>query len=170
MFEAHGYKIYAHPAFTTALQALLADCLRDQTNHPKIWQQRAAFKRLRQVFELIGNKIPANPTDPSYRLGKTLGGGNTGWFRAKFGNGRFRLFYRVSVSQKLIILGWLNDEDTKRTYGAPNDAYAVFAQRLADDNPPGDWEALRAAATLPQADALMAAISQQCQTLLGYLG
>jgi hypothetical protein len=53
-----------------------------------------------------------------------------------------RLFFRFHVESKVIALGWVNDEDTKRAYGAKDDAYRVFSKMLAPGHPPNDWNAL----------------------------
>ncbi|MBF8898658.1 toxin YhaV, partial [Escherichia coli] len=37
--------------------------------------------------------------------------------------GRYRLFFRYSEKEKVIILGWMNDENTLRTDESPNDFY-----------------------------------------------
>jgi len=73
------------------------------------------------------------------------------WFRAKFGNGRFRLFLRYVSTAKIIIFAWVNDETTLRTYGAKSDTYKVFKGMLEDGNPPDDWAALRKVASDPAA-------------------
>lgn len=99
----------------------------------------AALRKL--AFEIF----PVDPTRPEFRQGGPLGPDRKHWFRAKFGGGRFRLFFRHSTSAKIIIYAWVNDRDTLRTYGAKSDAYAVFAKMLDSGNPPEDWEALTAA-------------------------
>lgn len=38
-----------------------------------------------------------------------------------------------------IVLAWVNDAETLRTYGSRTDAYAVFKAMLA--RPPNEWEA-----------------------------
>ena len=86
--------------------------------------------------------IPVDPTRPEFRQGGTLGSSRKHWFRAKFGGGRFRLFFRYSSSAKIIIFAWVNDRDTLRTYGSKTDAYAVFKGMLDHGNPPEDWDAL----------------------------
>ncbi len=41
-------------------------------------------------------------------------------FRAKFGNGRFRLFFRYDAGARIIIFAWVNDDTTLPTHGAKN--------------------------------------------------
>ena len=74
-----------------------------------------------------------------------------GWFRAKFGNGRFRLFFRYSSTSKVIIFAWVNDENSLRNYGSKTDAYKVFKGMLDDGNPPDDWDTLHKEASAPKA-------------------
>jgi toxin YhaV len=44
------------------------------------------------------------------------------------------------------VLGWVNDNKTKRAYGSRTDAYKVFAKMLKAGHPPKDWDALLTAA------------------------
>jgi len=82
-------------------------------------------------------------------IGETLGEERKHWFRDKFGNGRFRLFFRYDLRAKIIVYVWVNDETTLRTYGAKSDAYAVFASMLNDGNLPDSWDRLLDASKKP---------------------
>jgi toxin YhaV len=62
--------------------------------------------------------------------------------RAKFGNGRFRLYFRYDTGARIIIFAWVNDETTLRTYGVKTDAYKVFKGMLNGGNPPDDRASL----------------------------
>ena len=99
-------------------------------------------KLLAALYHLMFVEIPSNPAATKYRQGKSLGDGRKHWFRAKFGNGRFRLFYRYSSTHQTIIYAWVNDSETLRTYNSKTDAYAVFKGMLDDGNPPDGWEDL----------------------------
>jgi toxin YhaV len=83
------------------------------------------------------------------RQGNTLGKEHRHWFRAKFGGGRFRLFFRADSKAKVIVYAWVNDRDTLRKAGASTDPYAVFAKMVTSGNPPDDWPALLAAVQIP---------------------
>ena len=97
------------------------------------------------VHKTIGD-ITAAPGGSQFRQGGTLGNKHKHWFRGKFGNGRYRLFYRYESASKTIILGWLNDENTLRTRGdKQRDAYEVFKRMLDKDDPPDGWNELKAA-------------------------
>ncbi len=139
--EINGWKIYAHPYFQASYNDLVADVESLREKDPEGYQKKAAAKLLSVVHKVI-NGIATDPTLPNYRQGNTLGRGNKDWSRAKFGQGRYRLFFRFSTKEKIIILAWMNDEDTLRTYGSKNDAYAVFAKMLKDGHPPGNWRNL----------------------------
>lgn len=71
-----------------------------------------------------------------------MGPGRKHWFRAKFGNGRYRLFYQFRSQAKVIIYGWVNDGRSLRTYGARTDAYAVFGAMLDRGELPDRWSDL----------------------------
>ncbi|WP_260223809.1 type II toxin-antitoxin system YhaV family toxin, partial [Escherichia coli] len=62
--------------------------------------------------------------------------------RGSLSAGRYRFFFRYSEKEKVIILGWMNDENTLRTYGKKTDAYTVFSKMLKRGHPPADWESL----------------------------
>ncbi|TPC98134.1 type II toxin-antitoxin system YhaV family toxin, partial [Escherichia coli] len=108
---------------------------------PENYQRKAATKLLAVVHKVIEEHITVNPSSPAFRHGKSLGSGkNKDWSRVKFGAGRYRLFFRYSEKEKVIILGWMNDENTLRTYGKKTDAYTVFSKMLKRGHPPADWE------------------------------
>ena len=79
--------------------------------------------------------------------------------KPRFGNGRFRLFFRYNSASKVIIVAWVNDENSLRTYGSKTDAYKVFKGMLDDGNPPDDWDALHKQASDPKAVAGLAKTS-----------
>jgi toxin YhaV len=66
---------------------------------------------------------------------------NRHWFRAKF-HQRYRLFFRFSSKDKIIVYVWIHDESTLRKAGAKTDAYAVFGAMLKSGEPPQSLEAL----------------------------
>lgn len=114
---------------------------------PDDYRQSANAKLLAAIHKLIFQTVPADPTAASFRQGSTLGDDRKHWFRAKFGNGRFRLFFRYSSTAKIIVFAWVNDQSTLRTYGSKADAYKVFKSMLDDGDPPDDWGALFRAAS-----------------------
>ena len=75
------------------------------------------------------------------RLRGTLGDQRKHWFRAKFFQ-QYRLFYRFDSDAHVIVLAWVNDEQTLRAYGSRTDAYVTFRGMLENGNQPDDLDAL----------------------------
>lgn len=144
--SAQGWRLLFYPAFLEQLERLIA-----------IVEQQAAkgvhggsAKLLGLIDVLVYDQIPRDPEDPRFRQGGTLGPARKHWFRAKFGGGRFRLFFRFRTDVHLIVFAWVNDSETLRTYGAKTDAYAVFGQMVDRGDPPDDWEELVRMASAPE--------------------
>lgn len=142
-----GWALYAHPLLLEQIDRLAAAVEKTRTTDPAGFQRTANAKLLSALRHLMFDQIPADPTLAVYRQGETLGPAGKHWFRAKFGNGRFRLFFRFDSRARIIVFAWVNDESTLRQYGARTDAYAVFRRRLDKGNPPDNWQALLKAAT-----------------------
>jgi toxin YhaV len=171
---AGGWQLFAHPLFLDQIEKLTAAVERARAKDPRGWPHSANAKLLAALRQLMFTTIPQDPGRAEYRQGGTLGDGRRHWFRAKFGGGRFRLFFRYSSSAKIIIVAGVNDETTLRTYGSKSDAYAVFRRMLDKGDPPDSWAALLAAASEPGARAaggrLIArrAVSASFNATLGY--
>lgn len=142
----NGWTILAHPQFLDQLEKLTQAVEAEAKTNPKTYKSGANPKLLASIHNLVFNEVPEDPTREKYRQGNTLGGDYKHWFRAKFGNGRFRLFFRYAKSGRIIIFAWVNDANTLREYGSKTDAYAVFASMLAKGNPPDEWGKLLEAA------------------------
>jgi toxin YhaV len=144
MVAVNGWELFAHPLFLDQLETLTAAVERARVKDAHDYRRTANAKLLAALRQLVFETIPQDPSRPDYRQGGTLGDDRKHWFRAKFGSGRFRLFFRYSTHAKIIIFAWVNDETTLRTYGAKSDAYAVFRKMLDKGDPPDDWAALLA--------------------------
>ena len=142
-----GWTIFAHPLLLDQIERATAAVEAARAADPEGYRGTAQAKLLAMLSRLIFETIPADPTRPEYRQGDTLGQARKHWFRAKFGNGRFRLFFRYDSRAKVIIFAWVNDENTLRSYGSRTDAYRVFKGMLDRGDPPDDWKALLAAAS-----------------------
>lgn len=151
MLTSHGWTLLAHPLFLDQLEKLIAAVAALKAKRPDEYQKSADAKLLASLLQLIGKNIPSDPAAAIYRQGSTLGDARKHWFRAKFDNGRFRLFFRYSSAQKIIIFAWVNDETTLRAYGAKTDAYHIFKSMLDAGNPPDDWGQLYEAAAAESA-------------------
>jgi len=145
--HAHGWALFAHPYFLDQLERLVDSVERERARHRDRVPTSSNAKVLAAIATLVFDRIPQDPAHRDFRQGDTLGAGRRHWFRAKFGGGRFRLFFRFRADARVIVYAWVNDEDTLRTYGSRTDAYAVFARLLETGNPPDDWDALLAMAT-----------------------
>lgn len=142
MSITNGWHLFTHPLFLAQLEKLTVAVEKLQQSDPVGYQKTANAKLLAALRQLVFETIPSDPTRADYRQGGTLGSDRKHWFRAKFGNGRFRLFFRFNSKAKIIIFAWVNDETTLRTYGSKTDAYAVFRKMLDEGNPPDSWSAL----------------------------
>lgn len=140
---AHGWRLYAHPLFLAQLHDLMDEVARLKTKFPQDYRQKNASKRLAAIARLAFDVIPQDPTRPEYRQGATLGDAHKHWFRAKFFQ-QYRLFFRYHAASRVIVYAWVNDEASKRAYGAADDAYRVFRKMLASGRPPDDWAQLLA--------------------------
>jgi toxin YhaV len=137
----NGWSIYAHPVFLDQLERLIEEVEARKARDPETWRRKNCTKRLAAIFKLAAEAIPADPGAPAFRQGGTPGDHRKHWFRAKFFQ-QHRLFYRFNSEAKIIVLAWVNDEKTLRTYGARTDAYAVFKGKLDSGNPPDNFDAL----------------------------
>ncbi len=152
--EINGWTIYAHPLFLDQIEALIAEVERAKRKDPAGYKKKRAAKLLAAILKVAFEVIPNNPTRAVYRQGDTLSDDYKHWFRAKFLQ-QMRLFfrYRETKTAKVIIVAWINDNDTLRAYGKASDAYAVFRKMLQRGCPPDDWEKLLVAAAKDSARA-----------------
>ncbi len=144
----NGWRIFLHPLFTLQFEAMLREVAIAREKHPQDYKRKRCTKLLAATRKVAFELIPSDPTSAIFRQGNTLGENHKHWFRAKFLQ-QYRLFFRYDLKSKVIILAWVNDEDSKRAYESSTDAYAVFRSMLADGNPPDDWAALIAASSQP---------------------
>lgn len=137
----NGWSIFVHPLFLSQLEALTGqvEALKRKDSHGYV--KKNATKRLAAIQKLAFEVIPQDPTRPEYRQGGTLGIEYKHWFRVKFFQ-QYRLFFRYHAQAKIIVLAWVNDEDSRRAYESSADAYRVFRKMLEGGNPPDDWDVL----------------------------
>lgn len=139
----HGWMVFAHPLFLDQVETLATQVERLRAKDPAGYVRKNAAKRLAAILRLGFDLIPQDPTRAEYRQGGTLGEAHKHWFRAKFFQ-QYRLFFRYHLPARVLVLAWVNDEDTRRAYESPDDAYRVFRKMLAAGRPPDDWEMLLA--------------------------
>lgn len=143
VFQAEGWVLLLHPCFLDQVERLATAVEAERQKARGRAFDTTNAKLLRRIVEIAFDEVPVEPGHKDYRQGKTLGRGRSHWFRAKFGGGRFRLFFRFSSAEKIIIYAWVNDEDTLRTYGSQTDAYREFGRRLDAGRPPDSWKDLK---------------------------
>jgi toxin YhaV len=149
----NDWKIYLHPLFLQQLEDLTRRTNELRQKYPDQYRQKALSKRRAAVIKLMLEVIPQDPERTEYRQGDTLGPKYKNWFRAKFFQ-QYRLFFRYNKESRIIIFGWVNDDQTKRAYDSKTDAYRVFRKMLDSGNPPDDWESLLKASTSDMGELL----------------
>ena len=137
----NGWSIFAHSLFLDQFEELLTQVELLRQKDPQTYHKKNATKRLAAIAKLVFEVIPQDPTRNEYRQGATLGDEYKHWLRAKFFQ-QYRLFFRYHQESKIIVFAWVNDEDSKRTYGSRTDAYRIFKKMLENDRPPDDWDVL----------------------------
>nr|WP_295782544.1 type II toxin-antitoxin system YhaV family toxin [Rhodoferax sp.] len=137
----NGWSVFAHPLFLAQLQALTLQVEALKAKDPQGYLKKNATKRLAAIQKLAFEVIPQDPSRVEYRQGGTLGDEYKHWFRAKFFQ-QYRLYFRYHLQAKIIVLAWVNDEDSKRAYDSSDDAYRVFRKMLESGHPPDDWDVL----------------------------
>jgi toxin YhaV len=148
----NGWKILFHEAAAHQILRLSDAVNRARQADPETVRSNANTVVLRAVAQIVMQVLPAVPGSERHRQGNTLGPDQRHWFRVKFLRNRYRLFYRFDGKTKIIIIGWLNDENSLRKSGAKTDAYEEFKRRLRAGHPPDDWADLMAgSADLPPA-------------------
>lgn len=145
-FRVGEWSLLFHPLLLDQVERVVAAGERERSKRASGEPEGPNMKLVAAMRRIMFQDVPEDPSRPIYRQGSTLGDAFKHWLRAKFGNGRFRLFFRYRRDVKLIVFAWVNDSETLRTYGGHSDAYAVFRRMLGEDNPPDDWDALVQAA------------------------
>jgi toxin YhaV len=115
--EMNGWTIYAHPCFLDQVDTLITKTQQAQQKYGAAYVDKRCTMVLAAIAKLAFQDIPQDPTRDIYRQGDTLGDEYKHWFRAKFYQ-QYRLFFRYSKKEKIIIYAWVNDEKTKRAYGS----------------------------------------------------
>lgn len=139
--EVNGWRLFQIPLFETRLKKLTDTVEKLSISQPENYKEHPKTKLLATIYRMITETTPRNPNAPEFRQGDTLGPDNRHWFRAKF-HQRYRLFFRFSTKDRVIVYAWVNDEFTLRKAGSKSDVYAVFKSLLNAGDPPRTLEAL----------------------------
>jgi toxin YhaV len=140
----NGWTLFQHTLFEEQLKELIDKVEELAAKEPDTYRSHPTAKLLATIEDYILKQIPRDPNSAEFRQGNSLGKDNRHWFRAKF-HGRYRLFFRFSTEQKIIIYVWVNDEKSLRKAGAKTDPYAMFQAMLRSGNPPQSLDQLLAA-------------------------
>jgi toxin YhaV len=132
-----GWRFLAWPAFDMRWTALIRAVTKQRAAEPDRAPSSPEAKLLAALVHVLRDRVARDPNAKDFRLRKDLGA----WRRVKF-LGRLRLFYRFSSRHRIIVLAWLNDENTLRKEGSSTDPYVVFSRMLSSGEIPSDWDAL----------------------------
>lgn len=140
MFVANGWTIYFHRVFEERYRELLANAgkLRNRLP-PEQYVQHAEVKLLAKLNRVLREVIPANPEARDFWLEDDLSK-----FRRTKGFGlpdRYRLFWAFSTRLRIIIILYLNDEQTLRKRGSATDPYSVFRRLIQRKELGSDFDA-----------------------------
>jgi len=139
--EVNGWRLFQYVLFENQLNKLTEAVGQLSISQPDTYKEHPKTNLLATIHRYVMESIPRNPNAPEFRQGDTLGPDNRHWFRAKF-HQRYRLFFRFSTKDRVIVYAWVNDEFTLRKAGSKTDAYAVFKSMLTAGDPPRTLEAL----------------------------
>lgn len=133
-----GWLLLAHLHFEDQWSTLTNDVFQLASDRPESYKSHRKAKRLATLEKLVFEVIPPDPANRLWLQGNTLGVENRAWRRAKFGQ-QYRLFFRFDSASRIIIYGWMNDQNSLRARESKSDAYVVFASMLDSGNPPSRW-------------------------------
>lgn len=142
----NGWLLLAHPHFEDQWSLLHNKVVRLASKQPETYRSHPTTKRLATVEKLVFEVIPSDPANRLWLQGNTLGSENRSWRRAKFGQ-QYRLFFRFDSVAKIVIFGWMNDENSLRARQSKKDAYVVFQAMVTSGNPPARWDDLLGASS-----------------------
>ena len=129
----NGWRLFQYKSFKSAFDELEADVSALAVRDPKGYKNHLTTRLLALLYRSITQRVPTNPDATEFKLGNTLGSGNTSWRRVKQGMpDRYRLFFRfASTPIKVIVYVWFDDEDSLRKTGSKTEVYETFKRMLA---------------------------------------
>ena len=121
VFAAGAWTLRFHPLFLDQMERVVSAAEREAAARAPGDPEGPNMKLADAVRRIMFSEVPEDPSRPKYRHGGTLGRQFKHWLRAKFGNGRFRLFFRYRRDAALIVYAWVNDSTTLRAYGSKHE-------------------------------------------------
>jgi toxin YhaV len=142
--QNNGWNLFQFQPFALGLQELTQEVSRLAQADPTGYKQHPKTKLLASVYQSMTVTVSANPADPVFCLGDTLGKSHGNWRRVKKGlPQRYRLFFMFASNPlAVVIYAWLNDEDTQRKEGRRTDVYQVFKRMLERGDVPSTIDEL----------------------------
>jgi toxin YhaV len=129
--EIHGWRTFVHPLFEKQLEKLTRQVERLESRDPKGYAAHPATKILSTINYYMREAIPRDPSSEEFRAESGH------WLQARF-HGRYRLFYRISSEQRVIVYVWVrNEHDSK------SGPFGMFRARLERGEPAGVYADLR---------------------------
>lgn len=136
------WTVYLSHSVSAVFEKLKSDSARLLKKDPAKNVQHPKVRDFIKLQKAIRDAI-ANPHDPSYRLGHSLGERHKDWRRIKRDlPSRYRLFFRFFETSREIFFVWLNDAQHIRREGHRKDVYTDFARRLDSSNVPNQHDEL----------------------------
>lgn len=132
----HWNKLW-HSIFEERYLELLDQVEAEAIKDPERFYESKIYKFFECVTDCIENRIFVEPHSQEFVLGNTLGKSHRDWRRAKKGMpNRYRLFFKFSSHENVIVLAWFNDQTTLRKAGSRTDVYEVFKKMLSKGTMP----------------------------------
>lgn len=132
----HWNKLW-HSIFEERYLELLDQVEAEAKKDPERFYESKIYKFFECVTDCIENRIFVEPRSQEFVLGNTLGKNHRDWRRAKKRMPkRYRLFFKFSSHESVIVLAWFNDQTTLRKAGSRTDVYEVFKKMLSKGTMP----------------------------------
>jgi len=99
----NGWTVYFHPLLLDQLERLVTAAEAERARRRPGDPDGPNTKLAAAIRDLVSREVPEDPSRPRYRHGGSLDPALKHWFRAKFGNGRFRLSFRYHSTSRVIV-------------------------------------------------------------------
>src|SRR5260370_7991589 len=123
--EVNGWRLFQYPLFENQLKKLTEEVEQLSIAQPETNRPHPKTKLLATIHRYVTEIIPRDPNAPEFRQGDTLGPDNRHWFRAKFHH-RYRLCFRFSTNDKVMVSVWVNDQFTLRKPAQKTNPHPTF--------------------------------------------
>lgn len=135
--SANTSKLYYYRVFKASLDELEATVTQLAKEDPKRYKLHPTTIFLASVYRLVTHRVPGNPDDSDFELGKSgLNGSN--WRCAKTGtNDGGRIFFRfASKTRNVVIYIWISEQAKSNIKTLKTNLYDSFRLSLARGHVP----------------------------------